>query len=146
MFTGFRWCYVTIEKWRSQISGGFQDNKNLFFKSSSSFLKRLPEQAEQARLQPSIAATILVIEIKNYYISCHIKCLCDKNWHSMNGFYTQCFKHFTGLYLKVCKSRPILFIICGHKCCLFQNNIAFLLKHLVFKSENKTTHGFIIDF
>ena len=62
---------------------------------------------------------------------------------------SQCYKRFTGLYLQVCKNRPTLKIISGHKCCLIPNYHAFLLKNLVFKSENRHHHGeidYVRDF
>ena len=55
--------YVTTEKWRNQISGVFQVNKNLFTKSSSSFQKRFPKQA---MLQPSITPTTLLIFLRKF--------------------------------------------------------------------------------
>ena len=50
---------------------------------------------------------------------------------------SQCHIHLIGQYLQVFKHRPIFIINCCHKCCLFQNNNAFLQKNFVFKSENK---------
>ena len=43
----------------------------------------------------------------------------------------------TGLYLQVWKNRAIIKTICGHKWSLIQNDQAFMLKNLVFKSENR---------
>ena len=52
-----------------------------------------------------------------------------------------CYKHFTCLYLRVCKNWPIFDIICDCKCCLIQHYHSFLFKNLVFKSEN--SHHYI---
>ena len=48
---------------------------------------------------------------------------------------SQCFKHFTGLYLQVCKNSPIFKIIWGHKCWLTPQYHAFLLKNLTFQAK-----------
>ena len=50
---------------------------------------------------------------------------------------SQCYKHFTGLHLQVCKNRAIFKMICGYKWCLIQNYHALLLKGLVLKRENR---------
>ena len=48
---------------------------------------------------------------------------------------SQCFKHFTGLYLQVCKNSPIFKIIWGHKCWLTLQYHAFLPKNLTFQAK-----------
>ena len=53
---------------------------------------------------------------------------------------SQWYKHFTGLYLQVCKNRPTFKIIWVHKCCLIPHYYAFLLKNLIFKSKNIRQH------
>ena len=52
---------------------------------------------------------------------------------------SQCYTRFTGLFTSL-QNRPTFKIICGHKFCLIQKYHAFLLKNLVFKSENRHQH------
>ena len=77
-------------------------------------------------------------------------------WHNRNNTFAlialdmdgscQCFKHFAGLHLRVCRNKPIFKIICDHKCCVIQHHHAFLLKYLVFKSEEKLQHNEFRNF
>ena len=69
--------------------------------------------------------------------------------HPILATSNQCYNRFTGMYLQVCKNRPIFKIICSHKCCLIQEYHAFLVKNLM-KTDvsilNLTTHGALINF
>ena len=120
----------------SFFSGQVGDRLSSCSKNPNSYLsRRLPLRSYLRRLKnrPQQCSDLFAIlqvlpksnkEIFQYLkpnITCFLTC-------------SQCYKHFTGLHLRVCNHSPIFKIIYGYKCCLIQNSPAFLLKSLVFKS------------